>query len=63
MLVLTRAIEEEVVLTIHGEKIVVKVLGYNHGKVRLGFTAPDHCGIFRRELLDRTTANQHGKHN
>jgi carbon storage regulator CsrA len=52
MLVLTRAVGEEVVLTLpDGRRIVVQVLGRNHQEVRLGFLAPEDVVIKRRELL------------
>lgn len=50
MLVLSRAVEEEVVID---DTIFVKVLGYKkNGEVRLGFAAPRELQIHRREVYD-----------
>lgn len=50
MLVLSRKIEEEIV--IDGE-IVIKVIEIRGDKVRLGVTAPVSVGVWRKELLNR----------
>lgn len=57
MLVLSRKLEEEIV--IDGE-IVIKVIEIRGDKVRLGVTAPVAVGVWRRELLHRCdgVANQ-----
>ena len=49
MLVLTRQIEQEIVL---GDKIRIKVLSVTGNQVRLGIEAPADVTILRRELYD-----------
>jgi len=48
MLVLTRRIDEEVVI---GENIRVKVVAVRGHRVRLGITAPSSVVVCREELL------------
>lgn len=50
MLILTRKVEEAVII---GGNIKVKVLGVGQGRVKLGFEAPDEVEILRQELLER----------
>lgn len=52
MLVLSRELDEIVNTINHqtGEILRIKVVGLRHGKVRLGFEAPDHYEILREEL-------------
>lgn len=50
MLVLSRKTDEEVII---GDEIRVTVLAIQGNKVRLGFTAPPHISIQRKELLER----------
>ncbi len=47
MLILTRKIEESII--IDGD-IEVKVLAYDRGQVKLGVTAPDNVVIDREEI-------------
>lgn len=47
MLVLTRKVGQEIHI---GENIVIKVLGNQHGRVRLGIAAPGEVSIRREEL-------------
>ena len=49
MLVLKRKIGESVML---GEHIQVQVLSVEGESVKLGFTAPEHIQILRKELVD-----------
>lgn len=49
MLVLSRKKEEEVII---GDDIVVKVVDIQGDKIRLGFKAPRHIKIHRKEVLD-----------
>lgn len=54
MLVLSRKINESIVMIIGGEKITITVVDKNSkGEARLGITAPRHIPIFRKELLER----------
>ncbi len=50
MLVLTRKLEETIVI---GEDIVVKVIRTGSGSVKLGIIAPKHIQVLRGELLRR----------
>lgn len=50
MLILTRRIEEAIIID---DDIKVTVLGIDHrGQVKLGFEAPDDVKIVREELLE-----------
>lgn len=49
MLVLTRSVEQEIVI---GDKVRLKVLGISGNQVRLGIEAPEAVGVFRREIYD-----------
>lgn len=49
MLVLTRQVEDEIVI---GSNIRVRVLGISGNQVRLGIEAPPEVTIFRAELYD-----------
>jgi carbon storage regulator CsrA len=48
MLVLTRRIDEEIVI---GEDIRIRVVEAKRGRVRLGISAPDSVHVLRAELL------------
>lgn len=50
MLVLSRDVEEEIII---GDNIKIKVLGINNGKVSLGFDAPKDVQIHRKEIYQR----------
>ena len=52
MLVLTRKIDESIVI---GENIVVKVIALENGVVKLGIDAPKEISIMRSELLEEIT--------
>jgi carbon storage regulator len=52
MLVLTRQIEQEIVI---GDTIRIKVLGITGNQVRLGIEAPAEVAILRRELCDEVS--------
>ena len=47
MLVLTRRVEEEIVI---GDDIVVKIIELRNGKVRIGVEAPKDMPVHRREV-------------
>jgi carbon storage regulator CsrA len=48
MLVLTRKVEESIVI---GDNIVVKVIAIENGNVKLGIEAPKDVSIIRDELV------------
>jgi carbon storage regulator len=50
MLILTRRIEERVVI---GGKVVVTVLGVKGNQVRLGVTAPKEITVHREEIYKK----------
>jgi carbon storage regulator len=49
MLVLTRRLEERIVID---DSVVVTILRIDGGRVALGFEAPSDVRIFRQELLN-----------
>jgi carbon storage regulator len=51
MLVLTRKVNEKIVIAGGIEVTVLKIEG---GQVRLGFQAPNHIGIFRQEIVGKS---------
>lgn len=53
MLVLTRKLEESIMI---GEDIEVKVLGVHGDNVRLGFVAPRQVPVFRKEVFEAIQA-------
>jgi carbon storage regulator CsrA len=56
MLILTRKVGEEVVVTLpSGDELSLFVTRIIQGTVKLGFVAPDHIKIDRREVLDLKT--------
>jgi len=62
MLVLSRNIEQTVVLTVGGETIVVKVVRVTQeGRVKLGFEAGPAVTINRGEIQDRIDAKEGGE--
>jgi carbon storage regulator len=52
MLIVSRKVNEEVVIGKEGN-IVVKVISISRNVIRLGIEAPEDIPILRRELLDR----------
>ena len=50
MLVLSRGIEQTIMI---GDNIEVKVVEIRGGKVKLGITAPRNVSVHRREIYDR----------
>ena len=50
MLVLSRGIEQTIMI---GDHIEVKVVEIRGGKVKLGITAPRNVSVHRREIYDR----------
>jgi carbon storage regulator len=53
MLVLSRKKDEQIILTIDGQDVMVKVLKIDGNKVRLGITAPDQVTVHREEVWKR----------
>jgi carbon storage regulator len=53
MLVLTRRMHEELVITIGDQKVVVRVVGVARDRVRLGVTAPREVAVHRSEVAER----------
>jgi carbon storage regulator len=53
MLVLSRKVDEEIVIDVAGHEIVVKVVRVGAGGVRLGVTADDDVSVHRREVWER----------
>ncbi len=58
MLVLTRKIEESIIID---GIITVKILGVERDRVSLGIDAPDDVKILRSELLERARADRSGR--
>jgi len=50
MLVLSRSIEQVIMI---GDEIEVKVVEVRGGKVKLGINAPKNVSVHRREVYDR----------
>jgi carbon storage regulator len=50
MLVLTRKVGERILI---GDDIVVQVVEFNRGSVKLGIEAPESVSIFRYEVYER----------
>ncbi|HAS82391.1 MAG TPA: carbon storage regulator [Verrucomicrobia bacterium] len=53
MLVLTRTLEESVMI---GDNVEVRVLGIHGDQVRLGFVAPRSIPVFRKEVFEAIQA-------
>lgn len=53
MLVLTRKIDQGIVI---GGNIIVRVLGVERDRVKIGIAAPTDIAVLRQELLDRDNA-------
>jgi len=54
MLVLTRKIDQGIVIA---GNIVVRILGVERDRVKIGIAAPTEIPVLRQELLDRENAN------
>lgn len=62
MLILTRRVDEAVILTTRtGEEIVVRVLGVKGNQVRLGCSAPKSVIVHREEVAERIKAEAQKK--
>lgn len=67
MLVLSRKINEEIVIKTSDGEVVITLVEANRDRCRMGFEAPETIRIYRREVLDRPqkgpvnkTADSHG---
>ncbi len=56
MLVLTRKVEQSLII---GGNIVVKILGVERDRVKIGIEAPDDVKILREEIVDREPRADH----
>lgn len=54
MLVLTRKVEESILI---GDDIEIMVLGVSGDKVRIGINAPREIDVFRKEVMDARNHN------
>lgn len=54
MLVLTRKVEESIVI---GDDVEIMVLGVSGDKVRIGINAPREVEVFRKEVKDSRDGN------
>jgi carbon storage regulator CsrA len=52
MLVLARRLHEKIFIDVAGVRIEVSPVTLDHGKVRLGFSAPKDVVIMREEIAD-----------
>lgn len=53
MLVLSRRLGEQVIVSVGGHRIVVQVVDVTPGRVRLGVVAPDQVIVDREEVWKR----------
>jgi carbon storage regulator len=56
MLVLSRKQGEQVVIDLGGRTIVVRVVGINRDRVRLGITAPEDITVHREEVWNQASS-------
>ena len=61
MLVLSRKLNEQIILNCRDEKVIVRVIEIHQGRVRLGITAPAHMPVHREEVANRILAMQDPK--
>ncbi len=54
MLILTRKVDEEIIIN---SEIVVKVLSISEGHIKMGITAPKNVEIFRGEIYLQVKEN------
>ncbi len=52
MLVLSRKTDEEIVITVNGTTLSLKVVEIRGDKVRIGFDAPKDVSIWRKEVAE-----------
>ena len=58
MLVLTRKMDEQIVIQVGDQTVVVRVVGMVHDRVRLGITAPADVTVHREEVARRLAGCQ-----
>lgn len=58
MLVLTRRVNEEILIEPGGIRIVIVDVNQRDGRVRIGVSAPNSQRILRKELADRNYERQ-----
>ncbi|MGA1212406.1 MAG: carbon storage regulator CsrA [Solirubrobacterales bacterium] len=58
MLVLTRKVEESILI---GDDVEIMVLGVSGDKVRIGISAPREIEVFRKEVKDSRNGNGSGQ--
>lgn len=56
MLTLSRKLHEDIVLTIGGERAVVRVIELDRGRVKLGVVAPESVRVYRGEIQEQLDA-------
>ncbi len=56
MLVLTRKLDEQIVIGLGEQTVVVRVVAIEGDRIRLGFDAPPEVPIYREEVLHRIEA-------
>ena len=57
MLILTRRIGESLIID---NNIIVKVLGDNHGQIKIGIDAPKDIPVHREEVYNRMKEEESG---
>ena len=58
MLVLTRKIDQGIVIS---GNILIRVLGVERDRVKIGISAPLNITVLRQELLERDANEKHGE--
>lgn len=56
MLVLSRKMDEQIVIQLGDQTVVVRVVAIERNRVRLGIVAPPEAPIHREEVLQRIEA-------
>ena len=52
-LVLSREVDQDIVIVAGKDRITIRVVGATKGKARLGIDAPAHITVDRKEVADR----------
>ena len=61
MLVLTRRKNEQLVITLGGQTVFVRVLEIANDRVRLGIVAPKEVAVHREEVARRIETEKHAE--
>ena len=61
MLVLSRRVDQDIVVTVAGQTVIIRVCAIVGGHVRIGIEAPLDVRIKRRELGDRKRTDSEQK--